>query len=99
MIQLFGTDSGGEVVRLSFTSRLTSPVGATSFALFRQQIDAGDARALHKIDLELVPFFCPACDKCYCGVHWKRWDVFDDDGWHDSIRGACPEGHTRMLED
>jgi hypothetical protein len=46
-----------------------------------------------------VPFFCPVCDKCYCGTHWKRWDVFDDDGWHDSIRGACPEGHERMLED
>jgi hypothetical protein len=28
-----------------------------------------------------------------------RWSVFDDDGWHDSIRGRCPHGHERMLED
>lgn len=99
MLQLFGTESAGEIVRVSFTSRLTGPVGAASFETFRQHISAGDARALHTIDLELAPFFCPVCDKCYCGGHWKRWDVFDDDGWHDSIRGACPEGHERMLED
>jgi hypothetical protein len=28
-----------------------------------------------------------------------RWDVFDDDDWHDSVRGLCPERHERMLED
>lgn len=65
-----------------------------------EDIERGDAAALHAMDFEVTPFFCPACEACYCGDHWLRHDVFDpDDGWHDSIRGTCPQGHERMLED
>jgi hypothetical protein len=89
----------GELVVSSFVSRLTVKVPAEAQGMLCEVIAAGDTRALYAIDLEFAPFYCPRCDACYCGEHWTRWDVFDDDGWHDSIRGLCPQGHERMLED
>jgi hypothetical protein len=66
----------------------------------RTALTRADARAVFSVDPELAPFYCPTCDACYCGDHWHRRDVFDDDAaWRDSIRGRCPEGHERMLED
>ena len=59
----------------------------------------GDARTLHALDPELAPFYCPACHRTFCGDHWRRDDVFDEDGFHDAIRGTCPDGHERLLED
>jgi hypothetical protein len=83
----------GTLTRTAFTSTLTQPAGdAVANAI-------ADAGALHALDPELVPFYCPACGHAYCGEHWTRRDVFDDDGWHDSIRGTCPHGHERLLED
>ena len=96
---MFGTPNDSEVVRDSFTSRLTARIPAPAFEPLRQLIVKGDAEGLWSMDLEFAPFFCPVCRATFCGAHWKRWDVFDEDGWHDSIRGACPEGHERMLED
>lgn len=58
-----------------------------------------DAAALFAIDQELVPWWCPECAASYCGAHWTHWSVFDDEGFHDCIRGRCPHGHERMLED
>ena len=82
----------GELRRVSFTSVLTQrETPAVRAAL-------GSARALYELDFELAPFYCPVCDRSYCGGHWSATDVFED-GVHDSIRGTCPEGHERMLED
>jgi hypothetical protein len=55
--------------------------------------------ALYALELESVPFYCPGCGKCYCLAHWRTWNSFDSDGWHDSFRGVCPHGHQRMLLD
>jgi hypothetical protein len=85
--------------RITFTGLLTQPVSAEAAARLGRALAAGDAAALHAMDPELVPFYCPACDATYCGDHVQRWDVFDEDGMHDSIRGRCPAGHERMLED
>ena len=83
---------GGRLRRVSFTSVLTQrETPAVRAAL-------GSARALYELDFELAPFYCPACDRSYCGEHWSATDVFED-GVHDSIRGTCPEGHERLLED
>jgi hypothetical protein len=100
-IELFGRPSSAHVRRTSFTSVLSSAVHAEQFTDLRSAIELRDARRLHGLDLEYAPFFCPQCDAVYCGDHWKRWDVFDEDdpSWHDSIRGRCPKGHERMLED
>ena len=83
---------GNELRRESFTSILTQRVTPAVRAAL------GDAAALFALDPELAPFFCPECETTYCGEHWRPYDVFAD-GLHDSIRGACPLGHDRMLED
>lgn len=102
LVQLFGSASAGEVVRESFTSRFTQPVTPENFGRLRTSVATGDAQALYEYDLEVACFYCPGCRACYCGDHWARWNVFDDEegfDWHDSVRGRCPLGHQRMLED
>jgi hypothetical protein len=86
---------GDELRRESFTGVLTQRASPEA----REQL--GDPAALYALDPELVPFYCPPCGASYCSDHWERRDVFDDDApdWHDSIRGRCPRGHERMLED
>lgn len=101
-VALFEHANGGEIIRDSFTSRLTLGVLAEDFERIRSIIFAGDIRALHELNLEVASFYCPDCAACYCRDHWVRWNVFDDEegfDWHDSIRGRCPQGHQRMLED
>jgi hypothetical protein len=83
---------GNELRRESFTSTLTQPATAGVRAVI------GNASALYALDPELAPFYCPRCRASYCGEHWRTYDVFED-GLHDSIRGECPSGHDRMLED
>lgn len=85
--------------RESFTGTLAQPLPRGPGPALRAAVAAGDARALHAVDPELVPCFCPECGQSYCGEHWTTRDVFDDDGFHDAIRGTCPEGHERLLED
>jgi hypothetical protein len=84
---------GEELRRTSFTSTLTQ---AATDAV-RETI--ASAAALHALDPELAPFYCPDCGKTYCGEHWRREDVFEDSHFHEGIRGTCPEGHERLLED
>jgi hypothetical protein len=98
-VKLYGPESNAVVVRQSFTSRLEGRIEAAHFEPLRKAILARDAKALYTMDLEFAPFYCPRCDQNFCGAHWRKWDVFDEDGWHDSIGGICPRGHERMLED
>lgn len=88
------TIAGGELRRVSFTGVLTQASSPTIEAALL----AGDVGALHALDPELVPSWCPECGASYCGSHWIRWDEFDGD-LHEAIRGRCPVGHERMLED
>ena len=87
--------------RASFTSVLTREIDAPGLPRLHAAVAAGDAAAVFAVDPELAPFYCPECDASYCGDHWERWDVFDEElpAWHESIRGRCPRGHERMLED
>jgi hypothetical protein len=87
------TCADGDLRRETFTGTLTQKETAAVRAAIAQ------ASALYALDPELAPFYCPRCRLSYCGEHWSRADVFDADGFHDSIRGTCPEGHERMLED
>jgi hypothetical protein len=101
-IALSKMEDGHEIVRESFTSNLTSRVSPSALPTVKSAIERECARDLFHCDFEYAPFYCPKCDASYCKDHWVRYDVFDnDDGfvWHDSIRGRCPEGHERKLED
>jgi hypothetical protein len=104
-----GGDSGsielserGELRRETFTGVLTLRLDESgSGEDIRAGVVARDAAAIYALDAELVPWWCPMCGTSYCGDHWIRWDVFDNEypELHDSVRGRCPEGHERMLED
>ena len=86
--------SDGELRRESFTGVLLRPAPAVP--------PPDDPAALFALDFELAPFWCPDCHATYCGDHWRSWMEFEHDelpGWLDSIRGVCPRGHERMLED
>lgn len=99
VVELFLSGTRGTIIRSSFTSRLEAPLDQTSFTAVEKAVTSGDAAALYRCDREFAQFYCPDCGQSYCGRHWACRDVFDDDGWHDSIRGRCPKGHDRMLED
>jgi hypothetical protein len=93
-------DDEGVLRRTSFTSALTLPqLEPDAVSRILEAVAAEDSAALFAIDLELTPWWCPTCERTYCGDHWLRWDTFDDEGFHEDIRGRCPEGHARMLED
>jgi hypothetical protein len=94
-------NDSGEVRRECFTSVITTRLPDAATSELRAALAAGDAASLYDLDPELASWWCPECQKSYCGDHWVRWDVFDEDdpNWHDSIRGRCPDGHERMLED
>ena len=83
----------------TFTARLWHRVEPGRLPEVRAALRDADSAALCAFDLELAPWWCAQCELSYCGAHWLRWSVFDDDGWHDSVRGRCPEGHERMLMD
>ena len=92
---------GAGAERESFTSTMWLRLEPAQRRALRAAMRSADARALFTVHLELAPFYCPQCDAVYCGEHWRRWDVFadDDPAWHEEIRGCCPQGHERMLED
>ena len=86
--------TGGELRRESYTGVLLRPAPAAALP--------EDPAGLFAVDFELAPFWCPECEAVYCGEHWRSWMEFEHDplpAWLDSIRGICPEGHERMLED
>ncbi|MGH2942233.1 MAG: hypothetical protein ACRDLN_05620 [Solirubrobacteraceae bacterium] len=100
-VRLQGTSARAEIRRESFIGVILRTVEPALYNPLRAALAEDDARRLFEIDVELTPFYCPSCDTAYCGTHWERWDVWDDDhpDWHDAIRGRCPRGHERMLED
>ena len=57
-----------------------------------------DTEALYTIDSELAPWWCPRCERIYCGSHWRQRTRFDD-WFYDCTDGTCPQGHTRTLWD
>jgi hypothetical protein len=61
-------------------------------------LESGDAAALYELDSEYAPFWCPRCDASYCRDHYLKYEVYDE-GFFDCIRGVCPQGHERTLED
>jgi hypothetical protein len=90
-----------ELRRESWPGVLILPVRGALLESLKLALEAGDVPGLYALEPELTPFWCPSCERSYCSDHWDWWDVWDDEwsGWRDSVRGRCPEGHERMLED
>lgn len=94
-------DGSGKLIRKSFTGELTLSIPQEDIEELEILIREKDAMLLHEYDCEITPFYCPECGRNYSKSEWLSYDDFDDDHpiWHDSIRGICPAGHERMLED
>ena len=85
--------------RTSFVSVLGRPVSPELANEIQRTVKEKAWWRLYQIDHELNPWYCPDCGEMYPGELWHRYDAFDPDGWHDSVRGRCPKGHERQLED
>ena len=72
-----------------------APVPMEAFAA---ALETGSGAALFALDSEYAPFWCPNCEESYCREHYRSFEVHDE-GFFDCIRGVCPEGHERTLED
>jgi hypothetical protein len=57
-----------------------------------------DPAALHAIDWELAPFFCRACQSCYCRDDWHPIPIWDGP-FYDYTEGRCPAGHRQTIDD
>jgi hypothetical protein len=90
-----------EVRRESWPGVAIFPLSAERIDPMRAALAAADVSAIFALNFELTPFYCPMCEASYCSDHWDWWDVWDDEwtAWRDSVRGRCPHGHERMLED
>ena len=90
-----------EVRRESWPGVAIYPLEPPAAASLEEALAARDVARIFELNLELTPFWCPECRASYCSDHWDWWDVWDEDfvAWRDSVRGRCPEGHERMLED
>lgn len=78
------------------------PVSVTLAPVPMEEVAAalaiGNAAALFAINSEYAPFWCPSCGSSYCREHYRTVELYDE-GFFDCIRGVCPEGHERTLED
>ena len=57
-----------------------------------------DPAALHAIDWQLAPFFCRACQACYCRDDWHPVALWDGP-FYDYTEGHCPAGHRQVIDD
>jgi hypothetical protein len=59
-------------------------------------VQAIDAAALYALDRTWIPFYCPDCDRSFCGDHWNLKPTFD---WgFDHYSGTCPVGHPHFID-
>lgn len=99
VIRLFEGKEGPQLERSGFISCLTRPVARAEFDQVLEWLTREDWKCLYSWDCELLPWYCPECDRLFSRDSWVTWDIFDEDGRHDSVHGKCPNGHSRMLED
>jgi hypothetical protein len=101
VIRLHRAAGRTEVRRESWPGVLIQPVTDAMLAQLEAALAARDLPAIFALESQLTPFWCPTCGASYCSEHWDWWDVWDDEwtAWRDSVRGRCPQGHERMLED
>jgi len=99
-IKITEDKSGFWLERTSFVSALKRRINPNQVKRMKKIIAKSAWKRLYNFDPELNPWYCPKCRRMYSGEEWRTIDIFEDDGWwHDSIRGTCPRGHERQLED
>jgi hypothetical protein len=84
-----------------FISEISGGIQYGQYEKFYTALKNNDPGTLFRMDFEYAPFYCPECNRCYCSDHWKYWIIYDEEepSYFDYIKGICPKGHKRMLED
>ena len=95
------SDSSAGTIVWDFLGRNCERVSSEEYPAVQAALMEGSPRSLYQVNRLWVPFYCPACDRCYCLDHWDVEAVFDSDfaGWYDCSYGTCPQGHRRMIDD
>lgn len=95
-----GADAGAVELRLGNVLRREGPGSILVLALADEDVErwrallaTGSSTALHAADPEVAQFHCPGCAADYCERCWQLI------AYRDTLRGTCPSGHERMLED
>jgi hypothetical protein len=83
--------------------RLSTRIGTAALGshAFVAALAAADPVALHAVDPEFAPFWCPSCQAIYCADEWVLEEIWDDEQpeFWEELRGTCPDGHDRMIYD
>ena len=90
--------------------RLVIEAGVMSITIGSSEVDAAvlggvigaeDIRALHALNREYAPVWCPECEQIFCADEWRTWDIYAEDfpGFFEEKRGVCPNGHERWIFD
>lgn len=101
-VRLHGSDGAGWMAIVeSFVCGQRERIGTAGARALRDALGRGDVGRIHALDPEWAPFYCPRCEKSYCGACWRTSLVFDPEwpAWLEEQRGVCPAGHDRMLSD
>ena len=88
----YNENSNRLVVDTIGVSRRESRVPTHAKSGIKVAIEQKDARLLYSIDTEYARNYCEACDKLYCGEHWKIFPIMNVD-WCDGLIWTCPREH------
>lgn len=81
-----------EVAGFALVPRTGRAVDARQALRAADALEREDAAALHALDPEIAPFFCPACARSYASARWRAHELSPS-----KVDGTCPRGHTRPL--
>ena len=90
----YNDNSNRLIVDTIGVSRRETGVPTYAKAGIKAAIEQKDARLLYSINTEYARNYCEACDKLYCGEHWKIFPIMDDD-WCDGFVWTCTRGHSK----
>jgi hypothetical protein len=85
--------------RTPFINNFEEPLRHDVYGLVGQAVYEKNWAVLDAFHPEALPWYCRNCKQIYAESAWKIFEKFEDDGWRDSYRGFCPEGHERMIAD
>lgn len=93
------THTRDRLERTDFLGTLTKFGAAASLVELFDAIDRGDLTLARSLDPDFVAFHCPDCDLVYCDTCWQLEPPVFEDGFYDYTQGACPAGHTHIVDD
>ncbi len=81
-----------------FLNHIETVIGPEAFTLMQTYLVTQDLAGIVKLDWEWMPCWCLVCEAIYCREHWTKETLFDE-GFYDCVRGTCPLGHVRTIDD